>query len=357
MKIFLTYRQLINEKVHYGPAFDKNNYIVIQERNLNEGMFGLFLSIPAVIKLFRFCIEKGQEYWLKIFYKDLYDVIDKRTLVSLLDEDSVEDIVDAKEGGYTEEQARKTFKVIKAITLEFGYATSAASDLSGVKQPHGHRDKESKQKRRNRIELLGDSPITVLSEVLGALQHGIHHLYSALSDIIGKGSVESFESVFGDIKDKEKKKKIIDVIGNIFFLGLIVYALFFTGGASASALDGVKVLEILAESCEICEAIVGTAILLPKVKVLIKKLKELQNNFENSKLVSCIEGLIEGSTEKVKGIFQDLESSLSVPLYSSRFSPEMLRTKTKKSNKPKQDYYGHPIVDSYIRYYLQLFLS
>lgn len=365
MNIFLTYRQLINEKAHYGPAFDKSNYIVIQKRNLNEGALGLVLSIPALIKIFRFCIEKGQEYWLRIFYKDLYQIIDKRTLTSLLDEDSLEDMVDEESGGFTREQASKTFKVIKLITKEFGMAYKAADSVSGVKTPHGHKSKEEVQKRKNRIELLGDNPITVLSEILGAIQHGIHHLYTSMSNIIGRASVEAFEAIFGDIQDQSKKKKIADVIGNIFFLGLITFALF-SGSGSFSAMDGVKVLEILAESCEICEIVAGTAILLPKVKLIIDKLKEIKTKFNDSKIVTCIEGLIEGSAEKVKSLFQDLENSLNVQIYSSRFSPEMLRSKRKKQKKadrsdPEQfDYYGNPVnplIDSYVRDFINLFLS
>ena len=53
INIFLTHRQLVNEKVHYGKAFNKNNYILIQERNLNEGAFGLFLR-SWLFGLFKF---------------------------------------------------------------------------------------------------------------------------------------------------------------------------------------------------------------------------------------------------------------------------------------------------------------
>ena len=362
INIILTEKQFRAEKVHLGSAFNSSNYIRIQQKNLNEGMLGLVLSIPAIIKLFRFCIEKGQEYWLKIFYKDLHKVIDHRTLTSLLDEDSIEDIVGEKDGGYTEKQAKKTFKVIKFLTRESDLATAAADSTSGVKTPHHHRSKEDKQKRKNRIELLGDSPITVVSEVLGALQHGLHHLYTSLSNLIGKASIEAFETIFGDIKDQDKKQKIIDVIGNLFFVALISYALFFSGGTAFGAMDGVKVLEIFAETCEICELAYGTTILIPAVKKLIDKTRELKDSFGDSVFLDCIEGLINGTSKKVGAFFKNVENSLNVEIQSSRFSPEVLSTKSKnkkadRSDKSQYDYYGNPIIDNYIRQYIDLFLS
>lgn len=364
ISVIITEQQLRSKKVHLGAAFNPDNYIRIQNENLNEGALGLVLSIPAIIKIFRLCIDKGQEYWLKIFYKDLYDVIDHRTFSSLLNEDSIEDLVTADEGGYTKEQARKTFMCIKAITSEFEYASSAADDVSSVKTPHHHRSKEDRQKRQNRIELSGNNIITNVSEVLGALQHGLHHLYTSLSNLVGKTLVEAFESAFSNIKDEGKKQRIIDVIGNLFFVALITYALFFSGGSAISAMNGVKVLEIFAEACEICEIVTGAAILLPSVKTLIDKVLLFSRKFDNNVIDTCVNGLIQGSTKKVSDFFKKLEGSLNVEIHSSRFSPEMLSTKNNKKNNnsvvsdPNNfDYYGYPIVDNYIRQYIDLFLS
>ena len=88
MKIIITKRQLVAEMMHYGPAFNKNNYLAIKtDKNLNEGIGAgaLFLSLPAIIKLCRYAIVKGQEYWIKKVNKELYKKIDKRTFASLLD--------------------------------------------------------------------------------------------------------------------------------------------------------------------------------------------------------------------------------------------------------------------------------
>ena len=127
-------------------------------------------------------------------------------------------------------------------------------------------------------------------------------------------------------------------------------------------MDGVKVLEIFAETCEICELAYGTTILIPSVKTLIDKARELKDTFGDSVFLNCIEGLIKGTPKKVSAFFKNVEKSLNIEIKSSRFSPEVLSTKSKnkkadRSDKSQYDYYGNPIIDSYIRQYLSLFLS
>jgi hypothetical protein len=356
MKIIITKRQLVAEMVHYGPAFNKNNYLAIKpDKNLNEaGAAALFLSLPAIIKLFRFAIDKGQEYWIKIVNEELYKKIDKRTFASLLDENSVEDIA----ADLKEDQAVKVKGLIKVIKKITG-AYAKIDKQSGVKTPHLHRSSDEEKARA--LRLSEETPLNKLqlfSEVLGAVQHGLHHLYSSAFNLMGSMITGNLPGSY-NISD-ERHSKIADLIGNLLFVVLIGYLLLgngiHVGSTTEVGMSAVKCLEIFVEGLECWEIVAASAVIVPSALKVIKEVL----SFLKDKTTKVIDGAINSIFGKkiiqLHKFFKS-QSSETNTLHSSRFSPEMLRTKTKKSNKHKQDYYGRPIMDSYIRYYLQLFLS
>ena len=82
INIFLTPKQFLAEKTHLGAGFNSDNYLLINDnKNVNEGIGGFIVSLPAIIKLFRMGVEKGQEAWIKKFNADFYDKIDKRSFI------------------------------------------------------------------------------------------------------------------------------------------------------------------------------------------------------------------------------------------------------------------------------------
>lgn len=359
MNLILTRKQLLAEKAHLGPAFNYNEYIVIKNNKINEGGgIALFLSLPAIIKLFRFAIDKGQEHWLKVFNKDLYEKIDKRTLMSLLDENSIEDIA----ANLSEVEAEKTKKLIKVIKKITG-VYKILDKQSGVPTPHDHRPEEDEQGRALRFsrETPGNK-VQMFSEVLGALQHGLHHLYSSAFNLVG--SVITANLPGSKKLSEESYSKISDLIGNLLFVALICFLLF-GGGLHVDSMSAVKCLEIFAEGIECWEAIMASTIIVPTALRVIKEVIAFLNRLTTQVVDKVINSIFGQKLEALKNFFKDQNFELNSTLHSSRFSPEILRSdsgknKRKKANRsdPRHyDYYGNPIMDSYIRQYIKLFFS
>ena len=358
MNLVLTRKQLFAEKAHLGPAFNHNNYILVQNNKVNEGgAIALFLSLPAIIKLFRFAIDKGQEYWLKKVNKELYAKIDKRTLVSLLDENSIEDIA-AKLPKDKANTTKKLIKVIKKITGVYKFLDKS----SGVSTPHLHRSEEDEEGRSARLsEETPGSRIQMFSEVLGAIQHGLHHVYSSVFNLVG--SVITSNLPGSRSLSEESHAKISDLIGNLLFVAIVCFLLF-GGGIHIDSMSAVKCLEIFAEGVECWEGIMASAVIVPAALRVIKEVIAFLKNITTSVVDKVVNSIFAEKTSSLKKFLQNQNFETNTNLHSSRFSPEALRSKSSKSKKvPNRsdtslyDYYGNPITDSYIRQYIKLFLS
>ena len=113
-------------------------------------------------------------------------------------------------------------------------ASHALDDYSGVASKDKKVPERKKKQRRRRVKSASSNVVLdkslKLSEILGAIQHGLHHVYKSTANLIGKIILETgLMSSQASIAESESKKKLVDLIGNIVFIGIVVYLIF--GGA------------------------------------------------------------------------------------------------------------------------------
>lgn len=374
-RLFLTPKQLMAERVHLGAGFNKDHYVYISgsKNLLNEGLEGFVLSLPAILKVFRFILDKGYEEWTLWFDEKAYRKIDKRTWQSLFDEDSVEDLpIDHNADDWIGKIQNGTpwelflhgvttggvHDLLKYSANKINKGSKIASKLSGIKIPHPHRSEEQEEKRKERVENLQPKFISDLGEGISAIGHALHHFYGAVFDLAVKSFIQFMSSQTGIyIDDNSITQKIVDFLGNLVFVGIVAFLL--SQGAAVDGMSAVKVWEITAETMEMVEIVCALAVLTPAVKTTINKLKAFCKEVESEGLVDAVIGLADGSIDKFAKSFKKFADAQNIELITSKFDPQAARGMTKKEKKADRtdssqyDYYGNPIkAESILRKYI-----
>ena len=351
INIMISEQQLRAEMIHLGPAFNPENYIYIKSRQINEAgvvaTIAMIMSIPQVIKLFRYCIDKGQEYWLdKILGSS--KKISKAKFGDLFDEDGMHDYP----VGLTGEEGALYTAAYKVIKIVLGFTEKKFEGLNDIVAINNKENSRSKEKekdykkkkesskaeissRKERLEAAGVhkgmKKLMMLSEILGVIQHGLHHVYDEIFNIIGKafGNVGLFLIRKFDVKS-QTKNKIADLLGNVFFVGVILYALLGHGfhGDSGDIMSCVKCVEIIAEIIEMLSIATAIAVASPKALKAIKAAIELFKKYKE-KAIKLFESLVKGTKSGVKSFLN---------LF-----------KTKAEQNTNESFRRHNLLKSYIR--------
>lgn len=327
INILITEQQLRAEMVHLGSAFNPDNYIRIKSKQTNEaagvlGTIAMIMSIPQVIKLFRYCIDKGQDYWLDKILGSTQG-ISKAKFSRLFDEDSKGDYPVGLSGeeGFLYTMMYKLCKIVLGFTEK---KFEGLNDL--IKSDRGESNKRSEEKqkaykkqkadskeaianRKKRLEASkvhpGMKKLMMLSEILGVIQHGLHHVYDEIFNIIGRAFAGSSSFLLRKFSVKDKTKNMIaDLLGNLFFVGIIAYALIGSGfhGNSGDLMSCVKCMEMLAEIIELITITTAIVVASPKALKAIKTAVEIFNKYK-SKVVNFYSSLVKGATEGIKSFF------------------------------------------------------
>ena len=340
--LLLTHQEFLLEKKRLGSKFKKENYLYL-DRQLNEGgALGLVLSLPMILKLGRFAVEKLQEQFRNI--------PKGRTLHNLFDEDSQEDMI-TKLDKLGFEDSTGLYKYTKGIYKISHDISHSLDKVSNVERPHLDADADTVKSRLARHK--SDPKLMAFLDLLGAIQHGLHHVYQSISDAIAKALLKITGVSYLLRKNPKLESHIVDFLGNVLFFTAVFILL--TGGnigiPNLNFMNAVKACELIAEGCELA----GIAITIASsFKSVINKLKTVLSDIN---IEEIIDGIKTKTAEKLKSLGQAIKRRTS----TFKFDPSVLssKRKIKKDAYAGSDYYGYPVAsnESLLIDYIKLLIS